>query len=64
VSGAGVVPVGAGDACRLWLPVVRRLSDVDLRALVDVDTAIRSRAMAEAAIAAARTGGWVDVAQP
>jgi predicted dehydrogenase len=39
VSGAGVVLVGAGDACRLWLPVVRRLPDVDLRALVDVDTA-------------------------
>lgn len=39
MSGAGVVLVGAGDACRLWLPVVRRLPDVDLRALVDVDTA-------------------------
>jgi predicted dehydrogenase len=39
VSGAGVVLVGAGDACRLWLPVASRLPDVDLRALVDLDTA-------------------------
>jgi predicted dehydrogenase len=39
VSGAGILLVGAGDACRLWLPVVSRLPDIDLRALVDVDTA-------------------------
>lgn len=39
MSGAGVVLVGAGDACRLWLPVASRLPDIDLRALVDLDTA-------------------------
>jgi predicted dehydrogenase len=39
VSGAGIVLVGAGDACRLWLPVASRLPDIDLRALVDVDSA-------------------------
>jgi predicted dehydrogenase len=39
VSRAGIVLVGAGDACRLWLPVASRLPDIDLRALVDIDTA-------------------------
>jgi predicted dehydrogenase len=39
VSGAGIVLVGAGDACRLWLPVAARLPNIDLRALVDINTA-------------------------
>jgi predicted dehydrogenase len=47
VSGAGIVLVGAGDACRLWLPVASRLPDVDLRALVDIDTARAERLVRE-----------------
>jgi|tagenome__1003787_1003787.scaffolds.fasta_scaffold20931834_2 predicted dehydrogenase len=39
-----VMLVGAGNACRLWLPVVSRLEDVELRALVDVDES-KGRAM-------------------
>jgi predicted dehydrogenase len=32
-----VVLVGAGDACRLWLPVVAAMPDADLLGLVDLD---------------------------
>jgi predicted dehydrogenase len=37
VSGVAVLLVGAGDACRLWLPVVAAMPDADLRGLVDID---------------------------
>ncbi len=47
MSGAGIVLVGAGDACRLWLPVASRLPDVDRRALVDIDTARAERLVRE-----------------
>lgn len=37
MSGVAVVLVGAGDACRLWLPVVAAMPDAELRGLVDID---------------------------
>src|SRR4051794_27864934 len=42
---APIVLVGAGNACRLWLPNVLRMPDIELVALVDIEPA-RVEAMA------------------
>ncbi len=47
MSRTGIVLVGAGDAGRLWLPVASRLPDIELRALIDVDTARAEGLVAE-----------------
>ena len=76
MSRAGIVLVGAGDAGRLWLPVASRLPDIEVRALIDVDTDraegllaeygvdVPVRADLEAAIADLRPRVVVDLTPP